>query len=80
MSSKTQKLDAKAFKEDDEQRDTSVLDYDTVFDIFIQISIFVCKNEQKFFSRDEQVSLLMLACQNIKLLGRVVSMNVISKF
>jgi hypothetical protein len=26
------------------------------------------------------VSLLMLACQNIKLLGRVVSMNVISKF
>ena len=56
-----------------------MLDYDTVFEIFTQISILVCQNEQKFFSRDEQVSLLLLACHNIKYLGRVVSMNVISR-
>lgn len=79
-SAMTQKLDSKSFKEDaSDIKEPAVLDYDTVFEIFTQISIFVCQNAQKFFSRDEQVSLLMLACQNIKYLGRVVSMNVISK-
>jgi len=39
----------------------------------------VCKNQQGFFDKEERIALLMLAFQNIKYLGRVVSMKAISK-
>jgi len=55
------------------------MDCDTVFDIFFQICILVCKNEAGHFNREEKTALLMLAFQNIKYLGRAVSIKAISR-
>lgn len=59
--------------------ESKAMSCDEVFETYFKICILVCKNEQGFFNREEKIALLMLAFQNIKYLGRVISMKAISR-